>query len=434
MLTENAIKAAKPRSKPWKLYDNKGLFLLVKPSGSKLWQQKFRIAGREKLLSHGQYPEITLRRARQKCEEARRQLDEGNDPAVAKQATKALAKAAAIDARENTFQAVAEEWFEAAKARRKIERRPLSPKTIKKTEWLLNLRAYREADGQRSVHPLRSFGARPIRDIAKTDVRAVISDLVKAEKLETAHRMLDRMVRVFKFAISKQKAGTNPAAEYADSEDAQDALPSVAVQHHAAITDPARVGELLRAIDGYAGQPATIYALKMAPLVFVRPGELRGARWEEFDLDGKQPEWRIPGERMKMGEPHIVPLSSQAVALLRDLHPITGPDGLLFPSLRSSARPISNNSLNAALRRLGYSKAEATAHGFRTTASTLLNEQGFSPDVIELQLAHKERDQIRGAYNRSARLPERRAMMQRWADYLDGLRRNKRVLSPRNAS
>jgi integrase len=208
--------------------------------------------------------------------------------------------------------------------------------------------------------------------------------------------------------------------------DLKGALAPVETQHFAAITDPQRVGELLRAIDGYVGQPSVTAALKLAPLVFVRPGELRGAQWSEFNLESA--EWRIPGERMKMGELHVVPLSRQAVSILRELYLLTGPDGYVFPSLRTSERPIGEVTLNAALRRLGYGSDDQTAHGFRTTASTLLNEQGWHPDLIELQLAHAERNKVRAAYN------ERRKMMQAYADYLDGLKAGGNVIAIRQPS
>lgn len=204
--------------------------------------------------------------------------------------------------------------------------------------------------------------------------------------------------------------------------DLRGALAPIVVRNHAAITDPVKVGELLRAIDSYSGQPATQAAFKLAPLVFVRPGELRGARWEEFTLDGKEPEWRIPGERMKMGELHVVPLAQQAVAILKELREVTGPGGYVFPALTDSNRPMSENALTAALRRMGYTGDEMTWHGFRTIASTLLNEQGWHPDLIELQLAHAERNSVRAAYNKAQRIPERRKMMQAWADYLNELK------------
>jgi integrase len=220
---------------------------------------------------------------------------------------------------------------------------------------------------------------------------------------------------VFRYAVQTERAAHDVTA------DLRGALAPVVSEHHAAITEPVRIGELLRAIDGYTGHGATAYALKLAPLLFVRPGELRHAEWPEFDLDGPEPQWRIPAEKMKMGEQHLVPLSKQAVALLRELQPLTGRGPYLFPSIRSRTRPMSDNTVNAALRRLGYTSKEMTGHGFRSLASTCLNEQGYHPDLIELQLAHAERNKVRAAYNKAQRLPERRKMMQAWSDYLDQL-------------
>ncbi len=240
---------------------------------------------------------------------------------------------------------------------------------------------------------------------------------------ETAHKTKRRAGQVFRYAIATGRAKRDP------TRDLKDALAPVVTKHRAAITEPHRVGELLRAIDSYQGQPTTEIALKLLPMVFVRSQELRYASWEQFDLDGKNPEWRIPFSLMKMQELHVVPLAIQAVQLLKDLLPISGPIGLLFPSLRSGARPMSNNTINAALRRMGYSSEDVCGNGFRTTASTLLNEQGYAPDVIELQLAHTERNKVRAAYNRAKRIAERRTMMQAWADYLDTLRIGANVLN-----
>jgi integrase len=233
---------------------------------------------------------------------------------------------------------------------------------------------------------------------------------------------------VFRYAVQTGRAERDVAA------DLRGALAPVVSEHHATITEPARIGELLRAIDGYNGQAVTAYALKLSPLVFVRPGELRHAEWTEFDLDGHEPLWRIPAEKMKMGEQHIVPLAKQAVVLLRELKGLTGRGRYVFPSLRSGSRPMSDNTVNAALRRLGYTSEEMTGHGFRSLASTCLNEQGYHPDLIELQLAHAERNQVRAAYNKAQRLPERRKMMEAWADYLDGLRAGARVVPFRRAT
>lgn len=233
---------------------------------------------------------------------------------------------------------------------------------------------------------------------------------------DTAHRTRSACSRIFRFAVATGRAERDVTV------DLRGALAPVQRRHRAAIIDPTQIGELLRAIDGYTGQATTHAALTLAPLVFVRPGELRAAEWKEFSLDASEPEWRIPGERMKMGEPHIVPLSRQAVEVIRSIQPVTGGGRYLFPSLNTPLRPISENTINAALRRLGYSSDDMTGHAFRSMASTCLNEQGWHPDLIELQLAHAERNKIRAAYNRASRLAERRKMMQAWADYLGGLR------------
>lgn len=245
---------------------------------------------------------------------------------------------------------------------------------------------------------------------------------------ETAHRARQRCAQVFRYAVQTERAERDPTV------DLKGALAPVVTEHHSAITEPARVGELLRAIDGYTGHAVTAYALKLAPLMFVRPGELRHAEWTEFDLDGDEPHWRIPAEKMKMREQHVVPLAKQAVVLLRELQLLTSRGRYVFPSLRTGTRPMSNNTVNAALRRMGYAADEMTGHGFRSLASTCLNEQGYHPDLIELQLAHAERNQVRAAYNKAQRLPERRKMMEAWADYLDGLRISRNVVPIRRAS
>jgi integrase len=284
-----------------------------------------------------------------------------------------------------------------------------APATRKKCEWTINNLL------------LPYLGNKPIHTITAPDVLAVLRKLEGRGKIETAHRTKYRASQIFRYAIATGRAARDPTA------DLRGALTQLNVQHRPALTNPKRVGELLRAIDGYVGQPTVCYALKLAPLVFVRPGELRAAEWSEFHLDGKNPEWRIPAERMKLRDPHIVPLSRQAIEVLEDLRPISS-GRLLFPSLRTGANPISDATLEAALRRLGYASSEMTVHGFRSMASTLLNEQGYPPDVIELQLAHKERNRVRAAYNQAQRLEERRKMMQAWADYLDGLKTGAKVV------
>lgn len=401
MLTETAVKAAKPAEKPRKLFDERGLYLFVPPTGARLWRFKYRFGARtkgkpgmaEKVLALGVYPDVSLKRAREKRDEARKLIAEGIDPAAKKKAER--------QATAETFAAIATEWLQ-------LQRKKRKSRTLEKYEWLLE--------------HCKRLGSQPVRAIAAPGILAVCRRLEEQGKHETAHRVRAFIGRIMRFAIVTGRAERDPSA------DLRGALAPVVVTNHAAITEPKRIGELLRAIDGYQGQPSTAYALKLAPLTFVRPGELRGARWSEFELDGNDPQWRIPAERMKMAEQHIVPLSDQAVALLRELQAITGDGEYLFPSLRSSKRPISDNTVNAALRRLGYGSDEMTGHGFRAMASTCLNEQGWQPDVIELQLAHAERDKVRAAYNRAERLAERRKLMQAWADYLDGLRTGAKVV------
>lgn len=389
MLTESTIRAAKPADKPYKLYDERGLYLYVTKSGSKLWRKQYYFGGHEKLLSFGAYPEVTLKRTREKRDEARRQLADGIDPSATKRAEKV--------AQADTFAALAIEWLD-------MQRKKYKPRTLKKVEWILKDLL------------IPHIGSMPIRKITAPDLLAALRRLESRGKHETARKTRQIASQIFRYAIATGRAERDPAA------DLKGALAPVVVKNHAAITDPVKVGELLRAIDGYSGHPATQAAFKLAPLLFVRPGELRAARWEEFNLDGNEPEWRIPAERMKMGELHIVPLASQAVAILKDLREITGPDGYVFPGLTNSNRPMSENALTAGLRRMGYTGEQMTWHGFRTIASTLLNEQGWHPDLIELHLAHAERNSVRAAYNKAQRLVERRKMMQRWADQLDQLK------------
>jgi integrase len=264
------------------------------------------------------------------------------------------------------------------------------------------------------------LGSRPIRGITAPDILGALRAIAARGRHETARRTKQKCGQVFRYAIATGRASHDVTA------DLRGALAPVVSQNHAAITDPVKIGALLRAIDGYSGQIVTGYALRLAPMVFVRPGELRQAEWSEFDLDGAT--WRIPAAKMKMREEHIVPLAPQALALLRELHTLTGRGRFLFNSLRTSQRPMSENTINAALRRLGYSNEEMTGHGFRALASTCLNEQGWSPDLIELQLAHSDKDRIRAVYNRSKKLPERRRMMLAWADYLDTLRAQQNVV------
>ena len=385
-LSDVAIRNAKPKEKPIKLFDRDGLYLLVKPSGSRLWRLKYRIAGREKLISLGSYPEVSLKVARDRCDEARRLVADGADPSAKRRAERA--------ARADTFEALAREWLE-------MQGKTLGDRTLqKKTERF-----------EAFVFPY--LGKRPISEIKAADVLAVLKRIEARGKHETAHRVRSECGNVFRYAVITGRAERDPTI------DLRGAIAAVSRRNRPAIVDPARIGELMRAIDGYRGDVSTEFALKLLPLTFVRPGELRLAEWVEFDL--KAAEWRIPAARMKMRELHVVPLSRQAVALFKDLHTLTGDGRYAFPSLRSTERPISDNTINAALRRLGFTGDEMVAHGFRAMASTSLNEQGWHPDLIELQLAHAERNDSRGAYNRAQRLPERRKMMQAWADHLQTL-------------
>jgi integrase len=399
-LTQSTLRVAKPHDNPYKLGDGGGLYLLVNPNGSFWWRLKYQFETREKLLSLGVYPHVSLQQARALRDEAKKAIANGVDPSAKRQAEKSTTA--------NCFQAVAREWLA-------LQEKKLAPATYAKAVWTL----------ETLVYPY--IGSRPIAKLGAVDVLKVLKRIEGRGTHETAHRTRQRCSQVFRYAVQTERAAHDVTA------DLRGALAPVVLEHHAAITEPTRIGELLRAIDGYAGHVVTAYALKLAPLLFVRPGELRHAEWLEFDLDGSEPHWRIPAQKMKMGEQHIVPLSKQALALLRELQPLTARGRYVFPSLRSGSRPMSNNTVNAALRRLGYTRDEMTGHGFRSLASTSLNEQDYHPDLIELQLAHAERNKVRAAYNKAQRLPERRKMMQAWADYLDGLRAGANVVSLRRA-
>jgi integrase len=387
MLTDTAIRDAKSRDKAYKLFDERGLYLLVAPTGGRLWRFRYRHGAKEKLLSLGAYPDVPLKRAREKRDEARRLVADGVDPSANRKSKKA--------ALANTFQVVAREWLK------------MLAGTIKGSTFEQEL-----SQMERFVFP--DLGDRPLAEINTTQILSVLKKIEARGVADTSHRVRSSCVRILRYGA---QTGRPHCVNY---DDLKGALAPVVKRHFAAITDPAAVGELLRAIDGYMGQATTVSALRLAPYVFVRPGELRAAEWSEFDFNNA--EWRIPAARMKMGEQHIVPLAQQAAAILRGLYPLTGSGQYVFPSLLSRDRPMSENTVNSALRRLGYSTEQMTAHGFRTMASTLLNEQGWHPDLIELQLAHAERNKVRAAYNKAQRLTERRAMVQAWADFLDGLR------------
>jgi integrase len=390
-LTEIAVRKAKASAKPARLFDSGGLYLEIAPSGGKWWRFKYRFGEKEKRLSLGVYPEVSLKAARAKRDDARRLLAEGIDPSEHRQQSKNTIAAKAA----NSFEAVAREWF-AKFSENWVDTH--SSKILRRLE--------------RDLFPW--LGTRPINSIAAPELLSALRRIESRGALETAHRAMQNCGQVFRYAVATGRAERDPTG------DLRGALPPVKEKHHASIRDPKAIGALLRAIDGYEGALVTKCALRLAPLLFVRPGELRKAEWTEFNLDAA--EWRIPAERMKMREQHIVPLSTQAVAILRELHALTGARRYVFPGARTNGRPMSENTVNAGLRRLGYAKDEMTGHGFRSIASTLLNEQGWHRDAIERQLAHAERDNVRAAYNFAEHLSERRKMMQAWADYLDGLK------------
>jgi len=397
-LTVIAVKNAKPAKKIYRLYDNGGLYLEVRPNGSRYWRLKYRFAGAEKKLAFGVFPDVSLSEARERRDAARRQLRDSVDPGALKKAQAVAAR----DAAANSFEAIAREWLER-------QSKKLGESTHRKAVATLETWAF------------PWIGRRPIGEITPRELlESVLRRVEREGKLETAHRLKQRCGQVFAYAIHSGRAEHNPAAGL------RGVLSTAKVRSHAAITDPLKVGELLRAIETYDGTFVTKCAVRLTPYLFVRPGELRCAEWSEIDLNAAQ--WSIPANKMKMDAPHLVPLATQAIAILKDLKPLTGSGQYVFPGLHNRRRPMSENTVNLALRRLGYTGDEMVAHGFRSMASTLLNEQGWPPDVIERQLAHAERNEVRRAYNRAKYLPERRNMMQAWADYLDNLRAGARVV------
>src|ERR1700733_3357935 len=387
MLSNAVISGAKPREKAFKLADGGGLYLLVTPAGSRWWRLRFRVRGTEKMLSLGTFPDVSLKLARERQDQARRDLANGVDPS-AKRRTEKMASG-------NTFEAIAREWFDKFSP---SWAPGYSSKVIRRLEIC--------------VFPW--IGKMPISQIKAPDLLSCLRRVEARGKLGTAHRALQVCGRVFRYAVATGRAERDPSG------DLRGALPPKQEKHHASFTDPTSLAGLLRAIDVYDGSNVVRHALRLAPMVFVRPGELRAAEWKEFNLEAG--EWRIGAERMKMRVQHIVPLSRQAVAILREMEPVTGTGRFVFPSPRTAKRPLSDNGMLAALRRMGFEQGVLTVHGFRSTASTLLNEQGWHPDAIERQLAHSERDGVRAAYNYAEYLPERRKMMQAWADYIDSLK------------
>ncbi len=402
-LTDRAIKPLKPRGKPYKAADGDGLYIEVTPAGGKLWRLKYRFGGKEKRLSFGPWPDITVEAARAKATEARAMLRAGTDPARGHRAARGGTDG-------ETMGALADAW---------AQKQAWAAGTEKRERHLMALWTPK-------------LGDIPARALTPADIRPVVLGIEAEGHHEFARRTLAQIGRVLRHAVALGHADRDVAADLGD------VLAPIQSEKYATLTKPTEIAELMKAIYGYTGDPSTCYCLRILPLVFTRPGELRNAKWGEFDLDGPEPLWRIPGERMKMrrknpGE-HLVPLSTQVAGLLRELRTITGtnPHGLLFPGL-VAGKPISDATLGQALRRLGYGPDRIVPHGFRAMASTALNEQGHPPDIIELQLAHRD-SSVRAIYNRSTRLPERRAMMQSWADYLDALRTGANVVPFRRAT
>jgi integrase len=398
VLTDVAIRKAPAPDRPRKLADGGGLFLLHSPNGSKWWRLKYRFGGKEKLLSLGTYPDTSLANAREKRDAARKLLAAGVDPGEHRKAERAAGEERAA----NSFEVVAREW-------------------LGKQTWVERYRVKVEAWMANDVYPY--IGGRAIAELSAPEFLRVGRRMEERGAVESAHRVLQTCGQVMRYAIATGRADRNPVT------DLKGAIATPAERHHAAITEPAVLGGLLRAIDGYSGDPATRAALKLSALLFVRPGELRHAEWAEIDLGAG--EWNIPAGKMKTRQAHLVPLSEQAMAILHDLQPLTGRGQFVFPGGRSPRRPMSNNAINAALRRMGYSKDTMTAHGFRATARTILDEVlGCRVDFIEHQLAHAVKDPNGRAYNRTAHLSERRKMMQAWADYLDQLKQGRAGPAP----
>ncbi|WP_347264459.1 integrase arm-type DNA-binding domain-containing protein [Nitrobacter sp.] len=391
MLTQVAITSAKPKAKPYKLADGGGLHLLIRAGRSKLWRFRYRFGGKEKMLSFGSFPDVTLAQARAKRDEARQTLAAGLDPAQKRKEEK---RAAAMSAA-NTFEALAGEYIG------KIRDEGAAPSTIKKNSWLL-------------LDLASPLAKRPIAEILPAEILDLCKRYEGLGRRETARRLRGTIGSVFRYAVVTLRASNDPT--YA----LKGALLRPNVQHRAAITDEAKLGALMANIDEYDGWPTLRAALLLLALTMTRPGDVRHMRKSEIVFPKAL--WRIPAERMKMRRPHDVPLSKQALALIREMWDLTEGNGLLLPSVRSAIKPLSENAMNAALRRMGYSKEEATAHGFRSSASTILNERGFNPDVIEAALAHQDEDDVRRAYNRARYLQERTKLMQDWADLLDEFR------------
>jgi integrase len=399
MLTDVKLRGLKRKTALYRVADADGLAVEVPVSGALRWRYRYRFAGKAKMLGLGVYPSVSLAQARQRRDAARAQLAHGIDPSTHRQTV----KHAQIQAQTPvvTFEHVALRW---------ADRQSVAQITANKSRWIFESFLFPE------------IGDMPIAEITPRILLDTLRKIEETGKLHTASRAKVKAGQVFRFAILEGLADNDPTSSL------RGAIKAPKAKHHAAITEPKAVGELLRAIEGFSGQYVTQSALKLAPLLFVRPGELRHAQWPEIDLEGAI--WRIPATRMKMKAAHLVPLSTQAVAILRDLQAMTGQGGYVFPGVRTASRPMSENTVNAALRRLGYSGDEMTGHGFRSLAATRLNEMGWNPDAIERQLAHAESNKVREAYTHAAQyLDERKRMMQAWADYLDGLKAGGKVVA-----
>ncbi len=407
MLSDTACKNAHKHEKtstgkPFKLADEKGLSLLLKPQvdgWAKWWRFKYRFGGKEKGLSFGTYPDTSLLQAREKRDEARKQLAAGIDPGI----TRKIEKAGSI---ENTFKAIAEDFL-----------------MTKQNEWSVTHHRHIKECFERDVYPW--MGSRPLKELSAVEVLTVLRRVVDRGAIETAARTKQFIGQAIRYGIATGRA------ERDVTQDLRGALPSPSKGHYPAITESKPLGQLLRDIDAYGGNFVVRTALQLQPMLFARPANLSAAEWSEFDLDAA--EWRIAADKMKMDNAHIVPLSTQAVALLRDIHPLSGNQQYVFASNqgKNGEKHISRESIGAAIRRMGY-QGQHTAHGFRTTASTLLHEQGFHSDMIERQLSHGEQNKVKAAYNRAQHLPERRLMMQQWSDYLDNLKNGAQVLPFKN--
>ena len=386
-LTNLKVQKAKPQAKQYKLADERGMYLLIHPKGGKYWRLDYRFEGRRKTLAIGTHPETSLKEARKKRDRARSDIEGGIDPSGHQNGNPALG--------DDSFETVAREWHEKYRS-----------------QWT-------EGHASTTLRRLEAnllpwLGKRPLGAIEPPELLRSLRRVENRGAVETAHRIQQIASRIFRYGVATGRCSRDPTL------DLKGALPPKRSEHFPTITDPKKIGALLRAVDDYQGFFITRIALQLAPLVFVRPGELRHAEWAEIQLDSA--EWRIPAAKMKMKRDHIVPLSTRAVMIFEEIQPLTGNGRYVFPSSLPTGRPMSENTVNAALRRLGYTKEEMTGHGFRSMASTLLNESGWTPDAIERQLAHVEGNSVRAAYNYAEHLEERRRMMQWWADYLDTLR------------